>query len=106
MEVLGMRRVVRIIGIILGVLVGLIVLAIVAVFFISNAKLNKTYQIAAEPVAIPTDAASIERGHHLVTAVAACVGCHGDGLGGTLFIPSGPAVLPAPNLTSGAGGMG
>ncbi len=101
-----MRRVLRVLGIILGVLIGLIVVAVAAVFLISNAKLNKTYQIAAEPVTIPTDAAGIERGRHLVTAVAACVGCHGDNLGGTIFIPGGPAVLPAPNLTGGAGGVG
>jgi mono/diheme cytochrome c family protein len=101
-----MRRVLRILGSILGVLVGLIVIALAAAFLISNAKLNKVYQIADEPVPIPSDAASLERGRHLVTAVAGCTGCHGENLGGTIFIPGGPAVLPAPNLTSGAGGVG
>ncbi len=101
-----MRRLLRILGIILGVLVGLIVIAIAAVFLISDGKLTKTYQIADAPLTIPTDAASIERGRHLVTSVIGCGGCHGENLGGDAFIPGGPAVLPAPNLTSGAGGVG
>jgi mono/diheme cytochrome c family protein len=101
-----MRRLLRILGIILGLLAGLIAIAIVAVFLISNAKLTKTYQIADVPLTIPSDAASIERGRHLVVSVVGCGSCHGENLGGTVFIPGGPAVLPAPNLTSGAGGVG
>ncbi len=88
-----MRRWRQILDIILGVLVGLIVVALVAVFLISNQKLGRTYQIADAPLAIPSDAASIERGRHLVTSVIGCGGCHGEKPGRSRVYPGGPAVL-------------
>jgi len=106
-----MRLVKRIVLMVLAGLVGLMVLAAVAVYGVTEARLRKTYQIDAAPPAIPSDAASIERGRHLVTAVSMCAACHSANLAapdlaGNLFLDIPPARLGAPNLTGGAGGIG
>jgi mono/diheme cytochrome c family protein len=102
-----MRTVLKWIGIGLGILVGLVVLAIVAVFVISEARINKVYTFDVPDVPIPTDEESIARGEHLASSIRDCVGCHGENLGGQLFFED-PAigVLYATNLTSGEGGIG
>jgi cytochrome c553 len=68
---------------------------------------NRYYRPPDDRVAIPTDAASIVRGKHLVEAVAVCTVCHGDDLGGKLafddpFLGHGYTA----NLTGGQGGIG
>lgn len=102
-----MGKVLKWIGIVIGVLVGLIIVAVAAVYIISGARMAKTYNVQPETIAIPTDAASIERGRHLATAVGKCVDCHGENLGGSAFIDD-PALgrVVAVNLTSGKGGIG
>jgi cytochrome c553 len=85
--------------------------AAVAVYGITEMRLHKTYQIDVTPPAIPSDAASIARGRHLVTAVSMCAACHSadqaaPNLAGNLFLDIPPARLGAPNLTGGAGGIG
>jgi cytochrome c553 len=95
----------------MAVLLGVVALAAVAVYGLSEARLRKTYQIDAAPLPIPSDAASIERGRHLATAVTMCVACHSaqsevPDLAGSLFLDIPPARLGAPNLTSGVGGIG
>lgn len=68
---------------------------------------NRTYRPPDDAVAVPTDAASLARGKHLVEAVAVCTICHGENLGGKLafedaFLGRGYTA----NLTSGRGGVG
>ena len=94
------------IGIILGGLVGLLVLAAVVIFVLGTNKLNKQYQISPEAVAVPSDAAAIQRGEHLAT-IFLCADCHTANLGGQVFytVP-GMLTIPTPNLTAGAGGVG
>lgn len=87
-------------------LLGLVLLAGGLIFSISEARLRKTYQVDVATLTIPSDAASIARGHDLTTAVVGCVGCHADNLGGKLFADAPPFLLNAPNLTSGQGGVG
>jgi mono/diheme cytochrome c family protein len=100
-------RVVRRIGIALGVIAGLLAIAVAGVYIASSVRLNKMYQVADEQVAIPTDAASIERGRHLATTIGQCVDCHGPNLAGRIFLDSpGVARLSSANLTSGTGGVG
>jgi mono/diheme cytochrome c family protein len=100
-------RVVRWIGIALGSLVGLLLIAAVAVYVASTARINKTYQIPDEQIAIPTDAQSIARGQHLATSIGQCVDCHGDNLAGKQFLnASGIGRFYSANLTSGQGGAG
>ena len=72
-----------------------------------NSPRNRTYRPPEDKIVVPTDAASIARGKHLVEAVAVCTICHGDDLGGKLafedaFLGRGYTA----NLTSGRGGVG
>jgi mono/diheme cytochrome c family protein len=77
------------------------------VYVTSERKLGKVYDLAMAPVAIPTDAAGVERGRHLAGAVAICVECHGADLGGRIFIDVAPlGLFVASNLTRGMGGVG
>jgi mono/diheme cytochrome c family protein len=92
-------------------LAGLVAVAAIAAFGLSEVRLRRTYQIDVEQPAIPADAASIERGRHLATSVTMCAACHSDNfeapdLAGSVFLDIPPALLAAPNLTSGAGGVG
>lgn len=100
------RRIWRIIGMIGLGLVGLVILLGLVLYGVSEARLNTSYDIAVTAPAIPTDPATVERGRHLVNAVVGCAGCHGPNLGGSLFADAPPFRLVAPNLTTGAGGIG
>lgn len=111
-------------GIVIGALVGLIVIGLVVIYFKSQARLTRTYDLPQETVAIPTDSASIERGKHIFQ-FRGCEACHSGG--GSLDIEShfesdsqhlpsmegnvyldDPAIgeVIASNLTSGRGGIG
>lgn len=100
-------RILRWLGIGIGIIVGLLLVVVIGVYGVSSARLNKTYQVAEERIAIPTDAASIERGRYLVTTVGQCVDCHGENLAGREFL-NAPGIIRAvsANLTSGKGGIG
>jgi mono/diheme cytochrome c family protein len=104
-------RLIRWFAIIIAVLFGVAALASVVVYGLTEARLHKTYQIEATAPDIPTDAASIARGRHLVSAVTMCAACHSANLAapdlaGNLFLDIPPAQLNAPNLTHGEGGVG
>jgi cytochrome c553 len=79
---------------------------------IGKKKLRRSYaNIPAESVRIPNDSGAIARGKH-VSVIWACTRCHGDDLSGKLFTrdPIGETIpifghIPAPNLTSGKGGI-
>ena len=51
----------------------------------SEGHLHRRYEIAAEAVVLPTDAEAVARGAH-VAIVRGCTSCHGEDLGGTVFI--------------------
>lgn len=94
------------VGIGLGGLTGLLVVTFVVLLLIGGAQANKTHDILVETIAIPTDAAAIQRGEHLAT-IYICTDCHGGDLSGELsFAVPGMLTIPTPNLTSGAGGIG
>jgi mono/diheme cytochrome c family protein len=101
-----MLKVLKWIGIVLGGLLGLAILAVAIIYFIYGARMERRYTIAPETIAIPADAASIERGHRLVVA-AQCQDCHGENLAGLVTVDD-PAMgrLYASNLTAGRGGVG
>ena len=100
-----MKKIIRIIGIVLGVLAGVLLLASVLLYFIGNARLNKTYDIPPSDISLPTDAASIEFGKH--RAEILCEGCHGADLSGIDNWFDSPALgnIDSANLTSGNGGL-
>lgn len=93
------------------ILIGLVVvvaLAVVTVYFVSAAELNRKYDVPPQVLAltVPSDPASIERGRHLAIAIAKCTDCHSADLGGKVFLDVPPFRLVAPNLTKGQGGLG
>lgn len=87
-------------------LITVVVLLLAVVYGVSEARLRKTYDVAAAPgLHVTKDPAQIARGKHLATAVAKCTDCHTQDLGGKKFIDGGPlGTIYASNLTSGRGG--
>lgn len=101
-----MRKFFKWLGIILGSLVGLILLVLLGLYTSATFRLNKTYSIQAETIAIPTDAASLEHGRQWVES-GVCAYCHGSDLAGTAFLDDPMlGTIPARNLTPGEGGAG
>ena len=102
-----MRRILKWLAIVFGGLVAILLIALVALFFIGSRRVSRTYTISPHPIEIPSDAAALERGQHLVTAFGDCKNCHGANLGGQVFFDQPPiGTIYAPNLTSGQGGIG
>jgi len=101
-----MKKVFKWIGIVLGSLVGLILVAVVVLYFMGNARLNKVYDFPSSNIVVPTDEASIEYGQH--RAESLCEGCHGKDLSGIEnWFNAGPlGTIDSANLTSGEGGVG
>jgi len=100
-----MKKVLKWIGIVLAGLVGILIVGVIGISISANSRMNKTYNVEPVAVTIPEDRKAIERGEYIYAA--SCAGCHGDDLAGTGFIDD-PAIgyIPAPNLTSGQGGIG
>jgi mono/diheme cytochrome c family protein len=94
-------------GIALGVLVAVALVAVGAAYAVSGRNMARSYQVATRDLAVPADSAAVARGRHLARAIAKCVECHGDDLGGKVIIDD-PAIgrfVPT-NLTAGRGGVG
>ena len=99
-----MKKVLKWFGITMGILLGLVVITLAFFYFKGNAMVSRTYDIPAENIPIPTDAASLARGKHFVQAI--CTGCHGADLSGQVMLQAPFATVYSPNLTSGKGGAG
>lgn len=94
-------------GIGCGGLIALLVLASAALYPVGAKTLTRTYPgIQVESLPIPADEAAVAHGRH-VAVIWECTKCHGDDLAGTLLADD-PflGTIPAPNLTSGRGGIG
>lgn len=94
-------------GIIIGSTLLILAVTITVLFLISKQHENQIYHIDISPISIDyNDENLLERGRHVAT-IRACVECHGDNLGGRIFIED-PVVgmLVATNLTDGPGGIG
>jgi mono/diheme cytochrome c family protein len=97
------KKVLKWIGIILGGLIGLLVLAVGAVYAISEYRFNRTYEVHVAPVEIPTDPAAIAYGEH-IASIRGCKGCHGADLSGEIeFQDPMVGVIANANLTGGQG---
>lgn len=100
-------RFMRIAAKILAGIVGLIILAVAGAYGLGSRKLGKHFTVAEAAPSIPSDSASIERGHHFATAISKCVMCHGDNLSGRLFGDNrAVGTLSSANLTRGKGARG
>ncbi len=102
-----MRRLLRWLAIACAAVIFLCVLGAGALWAISARKLRERHPVPGEPpLVLPSDSATIEHGRHLATAVATCVLCHGEDLGGAVYADEGPlGIIAGPNLTSGRGGV-
>ncbi len=101
-----MRRLLRWLGVMLAGLVTLFLVAAALVFFLTQTRLNRTYDLSVTAISIPSDAQAVARGAHLAV-IRGCTDCHGPDLAGGVFIDD-PALgtLYAGNLTPGRGGVG
>lgn len=79
-----MKRALKWVGIILGGLLAVIIVAFAGFNVAGAARLQKTHQLTAESIVIPTDDAALARGEHLV--LVNCVGCHGADLSGDVMM--------------------
>lgn len=104
-----MGRIFKWIGIAFGSLLGILLLAFVILYVVGGVRWNQdyeNYEVEVTTLSIPSDGANIERGKHLVTTHY-CGFCHSQDLSGkVLQNNSVMAVIYAPNLTSGMGGIG
>jgi cytochrome c553 len=101
-----MNKIVKRVGLGLGGILLLAVGAGAAGFLIGNSRLTATHEGVGHDLEIPTDSASIATGRRLTSAYG-CTDCHAEDLGGKMLVESAAfAMMPAPNLTSGEGGVG
>jgi len=102
-----MRRSIKYLFLLVASLVALLAMS---VFFVNRSveqRLARTYEFPIEPIEVPSDAAAIERGRHLVTTIFFCQECHGEDLAGKPhFSDPLSGTVSARNLTAGAGGLG
>jgi mono/diheme cytochrome c family protein len=112
-------------GIVFSVLAGLIVIGFVVIYFKSQTRLARTYELPEETVFIPADPATLGRGEHIFR-FRGCEACHSGGgslaaeeshfdlpsqhlpsMEGNIYLDD-PAIgkVIASNLTSGKGGVG
>ena len=101
-----MNRILKWVAVAVGAVVSILVIAIAILAGIGGTKVNRTLDVSVATVAIPTDAASIERGKHFIESVGLCQECHGEKLEGQV-VEEDPLFgrFAPPNLTSGKGGV-
>jgi mono/diheme cytochrome c family protein len=126
-----MKKFLKWVGIVFGALAGLIVISLAVIYFKSQSRLTRVYDVPGETVVIPTDDESIARGKHIFQ-FRGCEACHSGGgyldlsesdqpIESHLNLPSqgvprmeghvyldDPAIglVVASNLTAGQGGVG
>ena len=100
-----MKKILKWAGLVAGGLIVVAVLAAAGLIVSSELRFTRVYDLQAEAVTIPTDAASLATGQRW--AEIHCQGCHGADLGGGAFFDD-PAIgyVDAANLTAGQGGVG
>ncbi len=95
------------IGIVIGGLLTVLIIVALVLFAISKQHENQIYQIEIASIQINfDDEDALYNGRH-VARVRGCVECHGNNLGGDIFLEDPVVgVLVATNLTKGTGGLG
>jgi mono/diheme cytochrome c family protein len=101
-----MRRIMGVMGYVTGAVGLLLVVGYGTAFAVSSRKLGETHNVSLTTVAVPDDEAALAWGSHLVNAVTGCQDCHGSDLSGRVMSDDAVALMTAPNLTSGRGGIG
>lgn len=101
-----MRKILKWLAIVLAGLLSLALTAVLVVYLLVGARLNRTYDVDPQPVAVARDVPREREGWPLVL-VEMCSECHGQDLGGQIM-DDDPLFgrLVASNLTAGQGGVG
>jgi mono/diheme cytochrome c family protein len=101
-----LKKILKITGIVLGSILLIGILFYIKMYFSTEKRIHKVYAIQPEKIDIPTDSASLALGNRLATTKG-CRGCHGEDLGGKVFIndPMALGFLIAKNITKGKGGL-
>jgi mono/diheme cytochrome c family protein len=93
-------------GGLLAIVALVLVVAVIQIVRFERAA-RAVYDVPPPAITASRDSAVIERGRHLAASLGGCLGCHGPALGGRLIEDLGPiGVMRAPNITTGAGGVG
>ena len=94
-----MRTLLKLLGIVLGVAALLAIVALATLYLVSERRIDRRYEVAAEDIALPSDPGAIERGAH-VAILRGCTACHGGDLAGRTFVDDTMlGRVYAPNLT-------
>lgn len=89
--------------IVLAGFLALVVVLAIAMFVISNSKMNQEFEIETAELTIPTDAESIAEGERQVS-IRGCADCHTANFGGQLFVDDQAfGKYYATNITPGEG---
>jgi mono/diheme cytochrome c family protein len=100
-----MKRILQWTVIGLGAVVLLLIIVVTALSVSTTVRLNRTYTVHVQPIAIPTDEAAVTQGERLARVL--CIGCHGGALEGkVIFDDPLLARVTASNLTAGNRGIG
>ena len=81
-----MKKLLKWLGIFLIGLVAIGLLAVVGVYIVSGSRLNKTYDVAVQPITVPTDAAAIEEGARLTKSAAVTIAMRPTSAGSCLLM--------------------
>jgi cytochrome c553 len=100
-----MGSVAKVVGLVVASAISVLVLCAVAIYLVSESRLNQTIHAPVESIVVPTDISSIQRGQHLAGAIALCADCHGANMAGRVVIDDASARIIAPNLTRGRAGI-
>lgn len=99
------RKILKIAGIFLGVIIVLTGAFYAKAYYNTEARINKVYQVEVQALQVTADSAQIAYGARL-TVAKGCRDCHGDDLGGKIFIDDKAlGRVVAKNLTKGRGGL-
>ena len=87
--------------------IAVLALLVTAVLVRGERMIGRKYQVPNHaPLAIETDSATIQRGQHIARSIGSCTLCHGEDLGGAVYMDAGPmGFVAGPNLTAGGGGI-
>ncbi|NCT82498.1 MAG: cytochrome c [Comamonadaceae bacterium] len=97
-----MRKLLKWLAIVIGLTV-VVVIAIAATGWLqAERKMSRRVDVSIAPLALPTEAAALERGRYLFNS-RGCAECHGVDGGGRKVIDSGGLLVVAPHISAGPG---
>lgn len=100
-------RILKIIGIGLAGLILLVIVVVGVLHLVGSRRLAAGPAVQVRMIGIPSGEAALARGEYLANVTSGCTNCHGPNLSGKIFVNEPPiGLIPAPNLTSGQGGIG